>query len=59
LDQTPVTGGEVGGGRLVTDVSRCGVEDRFGCEVYRGLCGVARLAAASPATPAICSAGLV
>jgi hypothetical protein len=35
-NQTPVTGGEVGGGRLVTDVPRYVVEDRFGCEVYRG-----------------------
>jgi hypothetical protein len=56
--EAPVTGCCGGDGRLVADVARRVVEDRFRLNVSGlGLRGAALLAAASPAIPAICPAG--
>jgi hypothetical protein len=56
--EAPVTGCCGGDGRLVADVARRVVEDRFRLNVSGlGLRGAALLAAANPAIPAICPAG--
>ncbi len=58
--EAPVTGCCGGDGRLVADVARRVVEDRFRLNVSgRGLRGAALLAAANPAIPAIYPAGPV
>jgi len=54
-----VTGCRGGHARLVADVARRVVKDRFRLNVPGlGLRGATNLAADSPATPAICPAGL-